>query len=84
MKIRTKFLTCAFALLTLIGYANKKDFIGMPIGGINCGQVYIGEDGQLWYWDIFNIRKINPGGPGDKFYLNPMQQSKEFEQGFAI
>jgi uncharacterized protein (DUF608 family) len=59
-------------------------YIGMPIGGICSGQVYLGGDGQLWYWDIFNMQRINPGGPGDKFYLNPMVQDKRFEQGFAV
>ena len=59
-------------------------YIGMPVGGIGCGQVYLGGDGQLWYWDIFNIKRINPGGPGDKFYINPMVQDKQFNQGFAI
>lgn len=59
-------------------------YIGMPIGGICTGQVYLGGDGQLWYWDIFNIKRIEPGGPGDKFYMNPMVQDKRFEQGFAL
>lgn len=59
-------------------------YIGMPIGGINAGQVYLGGDGQLWYWDVFNIKRIQPGGPGDKFYLNPMTQDSRFEQGFAV
>lgn len=63
---------------------NDLKYIGMPVGGIGCGQVYLGGDGQLWYWDIFNIKRINPGGPGDKFYINPMVQDKRFEQGFAI
>ena len=56
----------------------------MPVGGIGSGQVYLGGDGQLWYWDIANIRRINPGGPGDKFYINPMVQDKQLGQGFAI
>ncbi|GAB3667124.1 non-lysosomal glucosylceramidase [Echinicola sediminis] len=67
--------------------AKPKDpspYIGMPIGGIGAGQVYLGGDGQLWYWDIFNKQRIQPGGPGDKFYINPMVQDRLFEQGFAI
>lgn len=61
-------------------------YIGMPIGGLTTGQVYLGGDGRLWYWDIFNINRINPTniGAGDKFYLNPMIQDHRFEQGFSI
>ena len=66
-------------------YSGKElRFVGMPVGGINAGQVYLGGDGQLWYWDIFNIKRIVPGGPGDKFYINPMVQDRQFEQGFAV
>jgi len=54
--------------------------IGMPIGGICSGQLYLGGDGRLWHWDIFN-RLVSTGA---EHYANPMEPASPIEQGFAI
>ncbi len=56
-------------------------YIGMPVGGLCCGQLYLGGDGKLWLWDIFN----HPT-PNSSFghYVSPMLQQSPIEQGFAI
>ena len=54
--------------------------IGMPIGGICAGQVYLGGDGKLWHWDIFNKHV----GTGAEHYAKPMQPKSPLDQGFAL
>ncbi len=54
--------------------------IGMPIGGICAGQVYLGGDGRLWHWDIFNQHI----GTGAEHYAHPLPPKSPIEQGFAL
>ena len=56
------------------------DNIGMPIGGFCAGQLYLGGDGKLWHWDIFN-RAV---GTGAEHYANPLKPTSPLEQGFAL
>jgi uncharacterized protein (DUF608 family) len=63
------------------------NWIGMPVGGIACGQLYLGGDGRLWYWDIFTSATTTDyeskiwAGP---HYEHPLEPRQIVEQGFAI
>jgi uncharacterized protein (DUF608 family) len=55
-------------------------YIGMPVGGICAGQLYLGGDGRLWHWDIFN-QEIRTGGGN---YAHPPAAESPVKQGFAL
>jgi len=55
-------------------------YIGMPIGGLCAGQLYLGGDGKLWHWDIFNHHATT----GAEHYARPMEPASPLEQGFAL
>jgi uncharacterized protein (DUF608 family) len=54
--------------------------IGMPIGGVCAGQLYLGGDGKLWHWDIFNQHIFT----SESHYTQPLRPSSPITQGFAI
>lgn len=33
---------------------NELSYIGMPVGGLHAGTVYLSGDGRLWLWQIYN------------------------------
>ncbi len=55
-------------------------WIGMPIGGICAGQVYLGGDGKLWHWDIFNKHTKT----GAEHYAKPRDPAAPLEQSFQL
>ncbi|MBL7153215.1 MAG: hypothetical protein ISS79_05825 [Phycisphaerae bacterium] len=60
--------------------------IGMPVGGICAGQIYLGGDGKLWLWDIFNkvTRGVADKGTNGENYVKPLEQTSPVDQGFAV
>ena len=71
-------------------------FIGMPVGGLCTGTLYLGGDGRLWLWNIFNreVEGIDPKTvtyAGQRLkardgacYVDPPQPIGPVDQGFTL
>ncbi len=80
-KLSPEWVKSLFARGERTVYRGKElEKIGMPIGGICTGQLYLGGDGKLWHWDIFNQPRRTDGSA----YQNPLEASAPLEQGFAL
>ena len=70
--------------------------IGMPVGGLFAGTVYLGGDGRLWYWNIRNDdaegilpRRVEYKGRHIRMrdganYVSPADRLFPFDQNFGI
>jgi non-lysosomal glucosylceramidase len=70
--------------------------VGMPVGGLFAGTVYLSGDGRLWLWDVFNNdpngiaprtvqyhgQGLQPGSGAN--YVSPAKSESPFKQGFAL
>jgi len=65
--------------------SNNFSYIGMPVGGIGAGELYLGGDGRLWNWDIFNT-EVQPGFPVEQgvAYLKPHQINDSADKGQIV
>lgn len=71
-------------------------YIGMPVGGVACGQLYLGGDGRLWFWHIFKTEYTREKDHGQRYqamtlgshYLYPdkvfERENRPVIQGAAI
>lgn len=91
-KLNTEWVRSLYARGVPTVYTKKRDelrYIGMPVGGICCGTVYLGGDGRIWVWDIFNQphQGVMPGdtdAANGANYVTPHTERSPFEQGFAL
>jgi len=72
---------------------NQLAYVGFPIGGICCGQLYLAGDGRLWLWDIFHSRyQSDYGGMSmGEHYADPPKpgavgknHATQVQQGFSL
>jgi non-lysosomal glucosylceramidase len=89
-------------LLTARGSARRYtkrselNHIGMPVGGLFAGTVYLGGDGRLWLWNVLNDdsegiepRQVQYKGQDVRMrdganYVVPTPRTYPFEQNFAL
>ncbi len=80
-KLRPEWVNSLFARGTPTVYRwPESRLIGMPVGGVCSGQIYLGGDGRIWHWDIFNLTR----GTSDRHYVHPPEPDSPIESGFAI
>ena len=61
--------------------ANQLRYIGMPVGGIACGTLYLGGDGRLWLWDVWHKGGGEGIRPRSRYYSHPSGPGNSYNRG---
>ncbi|MCP4711870.1 MAG: hypothetical protein GY869_24890 [Planctomycetes bacterium] len=93
-KLKPDWINTLFARGQSTWYSGSDlDTIGMPVGGICAGQLYLTGDGQLAYWGIFNHQFSTGAGqvnyqvgrkPNILAEGSTLRQAPPIDQGFAL
>jgi len=82
-KLTREWLDALFAKGEPVWYqGDDLDTIGMPVGGICAGQIYLTGDGRLVYWEIFNENRNT--GYGAVNYLDRRTAEQTVEGGKVV
>jgi len=82
-KLRAEWIAALFAKGKPTWYSGDDlKQIGMPVGGIGAGQLYLAGDGRLIHWDIFND-SAEDSHAGTHYQALPPSVEK-VRQGFAL
>lgn len=61
-------------------------YLGMPVGGLCCGQLYLGGGGELWHWDLctqptgWDMGNLSSG----RHYANPLAPHSPIEHSIEL
>ena len=97
-KLRPEWITSLTARgePTIVAHPAALQHIGMPVGGLFTGTLYLGGDGKLWLWDMLNhvVEGIVPrqveykgqtiGTRSGANYVSPAPRQLPLDQGFAV
>ena len=85
-KLSPQWVQALFARGEPITFTKSRDefkYLGMPVGGLFSGHLYLAGDGRLWHWDVFN-QFIFTDDRAKCHYALPVAVESPISQGFSL